>query len=199
MTYSSFKINDLRRKFHINDIRIRFFDNIEPLTPSVWLQHTLSMRERLPIYTEKAKSEWIIAPILTDVWEQCGQNFNIHSGVNLEADSEVGLNGECDFILSADIQKGFFLSSPIFTVVEAKKDDFLGGVPQCAAQLLGARIFNALDGRILNNIYGCVTNGQDWLFLCLENNELKIDTKVYALRELEQIMGILRHIVAISI
>ncbi len=199
MNYASFSIYDLRRKFYINDIRIKLFDNIEPLTPSMWLQHTLAIRERLPIYTKKAKSEWIIAPILTDVWELCGQNFNIHSGVNLEADSDIGLNGECDFILSADTQKGFFLSSPIFTVVEAKKDDFLGGVPQCAAQLLGARIFNALDGRMMDNIFGCVTNGQDWLFLCLENNYLKIDTKIYSLRELEQIMGILRHIVALSI
>jgi hypothetical protein len=198
MVYSSFKINDLRRKFHIDDIRMQLFDSIAPLTPSVWLQHTLSVCERLPIYTEKAKSEWIIAPILTDVWEQCGQNFNIHSGVNLDADSELGLNGECDFILSADIQKGF-LSSPIFTVLEAQKDDFLGGVPQCAAQLLGASRFNELDGCQRSIIYGCVTSGQDWLFMCLENNYLKIDTKNYSLRELEQIMGILRYIISISI
>lgn len=57
MNYSSFKIHDLRRKFPIDNIRMQLFDSIALLTPSMWLQHTLSIRERLPNYTEKAKSE----------------------------------------------------------------------------------------------------------------------------------------------
>ncbi len=199
MPYSQFKIADLRRVFGIKDSRKRLFDTIEPLEPSSWLLHTLSFRDKLPLNYEKAKSEWIIAPILTDDWEQCDQCFNIHSGVNLEADIPQGLNGECDFILTADPEKSYFLKSPIFTIVEAKRDDFLGGVPQCVAQMLGAKRFNELDGVDLPIIYGCVTDGMEWLFLRLENHSLVIDEIKYISTDLPLLLGVLKKIVVKSV
>jgi hypothetical protein len=41
------------------------------------------------------------------------------------------------------------------------------GVPQCAAQLLGAKLYNEKKGVKLDKIYGCVTTGNEWLFLCM--------------------------------
>jgi hypothetical protein len=195
MTYSEFTIFDLRRKFGIKDTKKQLFENVEPVAASKWLQHALTLQQKLPINSEKAKSEFIIAPILTDIWEQSGEKFSIHSGINLEADSEQGLNGECDFILSADAEKSYFLKSPIFTIVEAKRDDFLGGVPQCAAQMLGATYFNSLDGRTLEAIYGCVTDGTEWLFLRLENTTLIIDDKTYFTKDLETLLGVFKIII----
>lgn len=195
MAYSKFSITDLRRKFGINDTKKQLFGTIEPIKASKWLQHSLKLQQKLPINSEKAKSEFIIAPILTDIWEQSGERFSIHSGINLDADSEQGLNGECDFILSADAEKSYFLKSPIFTIVEAKRDDFLGGVPQCAAQMLGATYFNNLDGKELNIIYGCVTDGTEWLFLKLENKTLFIDDKTYFTKDLEILLGVFNFII----
>jgi hypothetical protein len=195
MIYSDFTIFDLRRKFGIKDTKKELFGIIEPVSASKWLQHALILQQKLPINSEKAKSEFIIAPILTDIWEQSGERFSIHSGINLDADTEQGLNGECDFILSADAEKSYFLKSPIFTIVEAKRDDFLGGVPQCAAQMLGATYFNNLDGKELDAIYGCVTDGTEWLFLKLENKMLMIDDKTYFTKDLEILLGVFKIII----
>lgn len=190
MAYSKFTITDLRRKFGIKDKKESLFNKIESVSASQWLIDALARQQKLPINSEKAKSEFIIAPILMDVWTQSGEQFSIHSGINLDADAEKGLNGECDFILSADAEKSYFLKSPIFTIVEAKRDDFLGGVPQCAAQMLGATYFNKLDGKELTKIYGCVTDGTEWLFLKLEKNTLSIDDKTYFTKELETLIGV---------
>ncbi|MFK7948282.1 MAG: hypothetical protein AB8G11_11865, partial [Saprospiraceae bacterium] len=83
----------------------------------------------------------------------------------------------------------------IFTIVEAKRDDFLGGVPQCAAQMLGATQFNVLDGKELDRIYGCVTDGTEWLFLRLENKILTIDDKTYFTKDLEILLGVFNIII----
>lgn len=195
MVYSQFKITDLRRTFGIQDHKQRLFAGVVPVAPSAWLQHSLGFQERLPLNSEKAKSEWIIAPILAEIWEQSGYVFTIHSGVNLEADVDRGLNGECDFILSADPEKSYFLKSPVFTLVESKRDDFLGGVPQCAAQMLGARKFNELDGISIPCIYGCVTDGTEWLFLKLEGNSFYMDDMTYFSKDLPLLLGVLKAII----
>lgn len=67
------------------------------------------------------------------------------------------------------------MKSPIFTIVESRRDDFLGGVPQCAAQMLGATYFNTLSTRTL--------------FLKLENTNLIIDDKTYFTKDLETLLG----------
>jgi hypothetical protein len=202
MAYSNFKILDIRQKFGIRTRIVRLFEQIAPAAPSEWLIQTLSVYPELSVFSEKARSEWLIAPILTEVWKQTGKKFGIHSGVNLEADAEQGLNGECDFILTARPEKSYFLTAPVVAVVEAKKNDFVNGIPQCAAQLIGARIFNRLDagGEIsLEPVFGAVTDGTEWLFMKLEDNFLYVDTLSYEIAGggLPQILGIWKHILNI--
>ncbi len=60
------------------------------------------------------------------------------------------------------------LQAPLFVVVEAKKQDFDLDIDQCAAQMLGAKIFNTQKGSEVTSIYGCVTTGDDWIFLKME-------------------------------
>lgn len=74
----------------------------------------MNLQQKLPINSEKAKSEFIIAPILTDIWEQSGEKFSIHSGINLEAESEQGLNGECDFYPFSRLRKKLFFEKSDF-------------------------------------------------------------------------------------
>ncbi len=68
------------------------------------------------------------------------------------------------------------LTSPVFTIVEAKNDIIAGGIPQCIAQMLGAQYFNVKDGKQIPCIYGCVTTGKDWQFLKLTGNIVTIIT-----------------------
>src|SRR5947209_5437647 len=69
------------------------------------------------ISTEKAKSEFIIAPILLELWQRCGERFCLFSGVDWDVDSERGLNGYCDFLLTHG-ESQLILSTPFVAVVE---------------------------------------------------------------------------------
>lgn len=105
-----------------------------------------------------------------------------------------GLKGECDFILS----KGPISSSieaPIFSLVEAKRNDIKEGLGQCIAQMLGAKIFNQEEGNNVDVIYGCVTTGEDWQFLKLEADMIFMDFKRYYINELPKIIWIFQYIV----
>ena len=80
-------------------------------------------------------------PILLELRKQNNKQFTIFSGENLIADVENGLNGECDFIITQDTGS-YELNPPLLQIIEAKKNDVESGIAQCAAQLLGAKIYN---------------------------------------------------------
>ncbi len=54
--------------------------------------------------------------------------------------------------------------------------------------MVAAQIFNQKPDRI---IYGCVTNGELWKFLKLQETDLIIDLESYALEPMERLFGIL--------
>jgi len=120
--------------------------------------------------------------------------FTIFSGSTLKVDKERGLNGECDFILSAK-PKAYYIDTPIISVVEAKKGELELGMGQCAAQMYAAKLQNEEDGEPIDVIYGCVTNSGQWQFLKLENYQIYIDEKIYPIDKLNTILGIFQHII----
>ncbi len=187
MAYSDFTLEDIETKFGIENRIEKLFDSPKPVQPSKWLLETLENAKNLPVRTEKAKSEAIVFPILVELRNLNNKYFTIYSGDNLNADKERGLQGECDFILAKDVHS-FSINYPIIQMVEAKKNDLDLGVPQCAAQLLGAKIFNEKKGVHLEKIYGCVTTGDEWLFMKLEDL-IYVDTRKYYLIELEELLG----------
>ena len=79
-------------------------------------------------------------------------------------------------------------------MLEAKRHDIESGIPQCAAQMLGAQIFNKNENTKIKCIYGCVTTGDDWQFLKLDD-ELFIDERKYYLGNVAQILGIFQSII----
>jgi hypothetical protein len=187
MAYSDFTLSTLQQRFDLTHQRKRLFGEIKPLAPSEWLINALKIAEELPIRSEKAKSELIVMPILLELRTQNNKQFTIYSGENLVADSEKGLNGECDFILTKDT-RSFEIQAPILQVIEAKKNDVENGIAQCAAQLLGARIYNSKQQIDFPTLHGCITTGDDWLFIQLEQ-QLFIDTRKFYLGNLEQLLG----------
>lgn len=193
MAYTDFTLARLNEQFGVRNQRKRLFPSVEPVAPSAWLLEELHQAEELPVRSEKAKSEYIVVPILKELRKLNNSYFTVHSGETLIADVSLGLNGECDFMLAKDINS-FDLNYPVIHIVEAKRNDLEVGVLQCAAQLVGARIFNEKRGVTLERIHGCVTTGNDWLFLTLENDIL-IDTKIYYLNEIDVILGIFQQII----
>ncbi len=199
MPYSQFKFSDLHQKFGIEEETTKMFENLVPVEPTDWLTRTLEINLQMPLLSEKSKSEYIIAPILTDIWEQNKECFTIFSGVSLDVDTDKGLNGECDFIFSSEPRKKYSLVSPIFTLVEAKNDNISNGIPQCIAQMLGARLFNEKNEKPLKSIYGCVTTGEEWQFLELNENKILVHNKLILLNKIDEILGALQYILNISL
>ena len=61
--------------------------------------------------------------------------------------------------------------------------------------MVGASLFNQRKGQSIPAIFGCVTTGEIWQFLKLENQTVVIDSRSYLLFDaLEKILGILQTI-----
>ncbi len=196
MAYSDFSLASVKKIFQLKEQTIDLFSQVKPIEISQWLEETLSISTKLALASssEKARSEFIIAPILLELEKRNPEQLAIFSGERLDVDKDKGLQGECDFILS----KGYLTSSlqaPIFSLVEAKKNDIKEGLGQCVAQMLGARCFNQAEANSIPYIYGCVTTGENWQFLKLDSDLLYLDKQRYYLNELNKLLGILQFIV----
>lgn len=194
-SYSQYK------KENLNDLGItlkykQFIEEITPIEPSDYLKIILEINLKQALSTEKAKSEFIIAPILYDVARQHKDKVSFFSGHNLDVEKSLGLKGFCDFIFtkvpeSADIQE------PIFCVVEAKNDNLDKGVAQCVAEMYASQLFNERKGKPIAVVYGCVTTGHLWQFLKLEGKLAFQDVTIFGLSDLTKILGILHGLVQI--
>lgn len=166
----------------------------EPVTPRAEfldrLQDALRLIRSSP--SEKARSEWLIAPTLNEVWRFCEYRFTIFSGEEFNVDPARGLGGRCDFLLSA-VPEAPVIVAPVVAVVEAKRDNFEGGINQCGAELVAAQQFNAQN----RPVYGVVSNGSLWQFLSYTQGTLLIDDRLYdLLDEPGKVLGILQSLVA---
>ena len=194
MAYSNFTLKKIREELGIENKRTRILTDYTPMMPRDNLNAILAEVEELPVRSEKAKSEWIVVPILRELRQRNNKFFTVYSGDILNADEARGLNGECDFIITKDTGT-FDINYPIIQIVEAKKNDTELGVPQCAAQLVGSKVYNEEKGIFLPTIHGCVTTGNEWLFMVLEGDLIKINTKIYYLNEIENVLGIFQEII----
>lgn len=147
--------------------------------------------------TEKAKSEFIIAPILLELRRVLGSRFSLFSGVEWEADASLGLNGYCDFILGRG-ESQYVLAAPFVAIVEAKNDLIRTGLGQCIAAMYGAHLCNQRLARPVARVFGAVSTGSAWKFLQLEGTSLTIDVPEYYIDNPAKVMGILRQIVESS-
>lgn len=193
MAYGDFSFKTLQEKFGYENRVQRLFKTSRLVEPSKRLIEDIEEAETFPIRSEKAKSEWVITPILKELRRSNASFFTVYSGEFLNVDFESGLNGECDFIIAKDIGT-YTISYPILHLVEAKKGDIDLGVAQCAAQMIGAKTYNQQNGTPIEVIYGCVTNGNDWLFLKL-TDKIILDNHTYYLGKLDELLGVFQTII----
>lgn len=158
LTYGNFSLKEVRKRFELSEERKILFSVIIEQNPSNWLIQTLKFNEDAALISEKERSELLFSPILTERRQRNNKIFSVYSGAHLDADISFGLNGDCDFILTKSPQL-ISVETPIFCLVEAKKDDIINTFGQCVAQMLGVRIYNQKDGNTIETIYGCVTTG----------------------------------------
>lgn len=167
---------------------------LQLIQPSAHLIEDLRRAKVLKFASEKERSERLVSPILGELAMLNENEITIYSGHDLDVDKELGLVGECDFLLTLGENTIQVVRPPIFSVVEAKKQDLDWGTAQCAAQLVGSTLFNASYGIEFPYIYGATTDGTTWKFLRLKNKELIIDSDFYTIQNLDKLLGVLQFI-----
>jgi hypothetical protein len=175
MAYNDFTLESAEAELGVVARPGVLFPRLQPLPVPQWLQDILARGMSLALVSEKARSEYIVAPILLAVRELSGQRIAILSGQRLDVDPARRLMGECDFILafSDPVPR---LRAPLLAVVEAKKNDIEAGLGQCVAQMVAVQIYNERSGHSPPSVYGCVTTGEAYQFLRLTGVEVTIDT-----------------------
>ncbi len=201
MSYSDFDLRKVKDELHVNIVEHEsIFERIKASKISDILKANLA--ENVPlavsINTEKARSELIIANMLVEVRKQYNHEISLFSGIEFNVDKEKSLNGFCDFILCNSSEQ-LVLTAPIITIVEAKNENIIGGLGQCIAEMVGARIYNETERSVQKSIYGTVTTGTTWKFLKLTNSTVYIDPKEYYIENPGKIIGILSAMVSLKV
>jgi hypothetical protein len=209
MAYSSFTVKQVEQQFNLQIITDSFLPVISPLAPSPYLADLLQRMSSLAaiLGTEKARSEFIIAPLLFELRELLDRQVGLFTGADFTIDIPSGLNGVCDFLLTRSSSE-VSIKAPVVVLIEAKKGELNGGwgqpathgseetseqsVAVCMAEMVAAQRFNQADGQDIPSIYGSVTTGTQWQFLRLTGQQMWIDVTEYGLMPLDRILGILK-------
>jgi hypothetical protein len=191
-SYSKFTFEDLDNlglKILVLDLLEEY--TVSNISPSSWLVETIARGTAFSLNTEKAKSEFLIAPILNELYHNNPSVFSVYSGFNFKVNSDKGLQGYCDFLLAKQ-PLSIIPTHPIIAIVGAKlSQDLYDAVPQCAAEMYAAKIWNERKNDSPQVIYGCITTGDNWLFLSYEGKDtIEVDKKFYSLHELSHLLGV---------
>jgi hypothetical protein len=194
MAYNQFKkLDDLRKKLGLTDVVAPWLPEPPPaLAPTERLLADLLEARQEALTTEKAKSEFIVVPILKELRRLSLNRFSIFSGCEFNVDRQMGLAGFCDFIISAEVQR-LEITAPVLCLVEAKNAEIERGLGQCGAEMFAAQRFNQQEGRPNWPVFGCVTNAFSWCFLKLAADQLYIDPSYVPLTftEPHRVLGVL--------
>ena len=198
MAYSEFRLPDVIEKFAlVTRESAGLFADRPPLPPSATLVEILAFNVPLALMigNEKARSEFILAPILAELKRLHRPQVSLFSGIELTVDPAAGLNGTCDFLLSLGPEQ-MYVKAPIVALVEPKNEAMRDGMGQCAAEMVASRLFNERAKNAIGTVYGTVTTGTVWSFMSLSASTLSIDPTEYYIGEPERILGILASMTA---
>ncbi len=196
MPYSNFTLEEVRDKFSLQISSEPFFSDLEPIAPSEYLKQAI-IRSK-PFQTtgsEKARSEFIIAPILLELRYLKNNSVSVFSGEEFTVDRELGLSGICDFLISRNGNE-LIIEAPIIALVEAKKGVLKDGWGQCIAEMVAAKKFNENRGKSIKNIYGIVTSGSLWHFFQMKQDIVLLDPNEYSLSPVDNLLAILNWMVS---
>ena len=198
MAYSKFTLSQLKQDFGITlDESQNLFEQVSPRPVSelltLTLQDSLTLATR--VNTEKVRSELLIAPILMEIRRQLNNQISFFSGSEFNVDADRGLEGYCDYLLSRSPEQ-LEITSPVVVLIEAKKENLMGGIAQCIAEMIAAQILNDRSHNAIPIIYGAVTSGTNWQFLTLQGTQVNLDTTEYFISDVEKLLGILHHAIS---
>ncbi|MCC5634387.1 hypothetical protein LC593_00685 [Nostoc sp. CHAB 5844] len=193
MPYSDFTLKKVKKDFRLTVIEpFDLLQDIQSVTPSQFLTETINKRLSLAlaVNTEKARSEWLVSPILSELKDILSKEISLFSGTDFTVDPALGLSGVCDFLISRSPEQ-LEIEAPALVVVEAKKADLNPGIGQCIAEMVAAQMFNEMNNSPIPIIYGAITSGDRWKFLKLESQTVTIGLTEYNIPPVDKVLGIL--------
>ena len=174
MPFTDFTLDSAEARFSLVVVPGDLFPNLTPLPVPEWLRDLLARGQAVAaLVSEKARSEFLVTPVLLACRDLVSGDLSIYSGQRLDVDADLGLTGECDYILALTPPVPR-LRAPLVTVLEAKRGDIELGLGQCVAQMVAARLFNEHAGCPLGPVFGAVTTGESWQFLRLERSTVTL-------------------------
>lgn len=141
--------------------------------------------------SEYAISEFLIAPILQEMWRLYSDALMIWSHIPFGRTAP--LKGTPDYILTRRSPLGRVLDQPYVLFVEAKSDDFHKAWAQCLAAMLAAQQLNRRPEQV---IFGSVSSGEVWYFGRLDGKTLVQDPRSYTLTQLDDLFAALNYVFA---
>lgn len=181
MAYGTYKsIEEVAKKYQIT-VAVDTFVELLPLAVTEYFQQELTyVLKHLDVkMSEAAISEFLIAPILKEVWKSYDEVLLFWSHVALKVGEE--FEGFPDYLFTKRTPLGLVRDKPYLMVVEAKKDDFEGGWGQCLAGMLAAQTLNGAPQIILQ---GMVSNGEVWQFGRLQGRDFVRDPRPFTIQDL---------------
>ena len=179
-----------------DDNALDMFAGVPDVAASATLRVVLA--QNIPLATtngtEAARSSYIVAPVIGELWSRHGGRIGAYCGVEFNADRDAGLNGYCDFLICRAPHQPRIVA-PVAVVVEAKRDDIESGYGQCIAGMVGAQRFNRRQGNDIDAVYGASTTGVSWRFLRLSGSVVTLDLTEYTISQIDRLLGILTFIV----
>ena len=175
MSYTDFNLDTIEALLGMTIGLGDLFPGLTPVPVPPWLAESLARgRAVAAMVSEKARSEFLVAPVLLACRDLVGGDLAIYSGQRFDVDAKLGLAGECDYLLALT-EPVPRLRAPLVVVLEAERGDIELGLGQCAAQMAAARLFNERAGHV-GPVFGAVTTGEAWQFPRLNGPSLTLHT-----------------------
>lgn len=197
MAFSDFRYPAVLGELGLTETSVpNLFGHVPPVSAGAALSSLLPSYIQLAstAHTEFSRSVWMVGPVLGDVWTRYKGSICLIGGAEFAADPPAKLSGQCDFLFGRYPQVSY-VKAPAVLLFEAKRDSIPDGLGQCISAMVGADRFNRAQGKPLDTIYGCVTTGSLWRFLTLVGTIITVDQAEYTIRDVDQILGILVHMI----
>src|SRR5262245_27659996 len=94
LSYSRYTLALVQERLGLQiEVDQSLFPEVAPVLVSDYLAETIDRFApmALAINTEKARSEWLVAPILAEVRERLGRRISLFSGTDFDVDATLGL------------------------------------------------------------------------------------------------------------
>ncbi len=191
MAFGSFKnIQEVARKYQISILAGEYLQAV-PMALDERFERNLKfdLEHTVTTISEAAVCDFLIAPVLKEIWRSYSDTLLIWSHASIEVDRD--LSGIPDYLFTQRTPLGLVLEKPFLIVVEAKRQDFELGWAQALAALVASQRLNETEQTELHAI---VSTGNSWEFGKLQGKRFVRDPRSYSISELSTLFAILHYV-----